>query len=294
MSNLMDVDQPQTKVAPQVKLDPYFLRKVNILTSKDRPFCSFCGALSGFNWFTSQQSQQEDAAVNDVQQFSLCEACFKKGNYPKEMKATDFQQKSLSLEQWDRIQKDLSNENLQQAQSKPTHLSKEQQHKLLNLVLQHGDDWKSIQSEFNLKSKKEAILEFLRVKPDQQFGSKFLLQSENDPKFEKNLRDVEPYNQADQLFLQCELLQKFAESVEHPVIKEKTKQQKEKKRVLKEKRKLTQKIILQELNLMEEELKEMKTVDNSLNKIRHELKNLSSQLFAERVSMTIANKRLSS
>ena len=44
---------------------------------------------------------------------------------------------------------------------------------------------------------------------------------------------------------------------------------------------------------MEEELKELKTVDNTLSKIRHEYKNLMSQMFAERVSLTISNKRLS-
>lgn len=34
--------------------------------------------------------------------------------------------------------------------------------------------------------------------------------------------------------------------------------------------------MVQKLTLMEEELKEMKTVDNTLNKIRHEYKNLMS------------------
>ncbi len=43
---------------------------------------------------------------------------------------------------------------------------------------------------------------------------------------------------------------------------------------------------------MEEELKEMRTVDNTLNKIRHEYKNLMTQMFAERFSLTISNKRL--
>jgi hypothetical protein len=66
-----------------------------------------------------------------------------------------------------------------------------------------------------------------------------------------------------------------------------------KKRILKEKRKLASKIILQELSLMEDELKEMKTVDNTLSKVKHELKNLTTQMFSERVSMAISNKRLS-
>jgi hypothetical protein len=51
--------------------------------------------------------------------------------------------------------------------------------------------------------------------------------------------------------------------------------------------------MIQELLLMEEELKEMKTVDNTLTKIKHDYKNLMSQMFAERVSLTISNKRLS-
>ena len=44
---------------------------------------------------------------------------------------------------------------------------------------------------------------------------------------------------------------------------------------------------------MEEELKEMKMVDNSLNKIKHDYKNLTAQMFGERVSLSISNKRLS-
>lgn len=44
---------------------------------------------------------------------------------------------------------------------------------------------------------------------------------------------------------------------------------------------------------MEDELKELQTVDNTLTKIRHDYKNLMSQMFAERVSMTISSKRLS-
>ena len=66
-----------------------------------------------------------------------------------------------------------------------------------------------------------------------------------------------------------------------------------KKRLAKEKRKIAQKIAIQELMFIEEELKEMKTVDNTLTKIRHEHKNIMSQMFAERVSLMITNKRLS-
>jgi len=75
--------------------------------------------------------------------------------------------------------------------------------------------------------------------------------------------------------------------------KEKDASKELRKKLEREKRKIAQKIMVQKLNLMEEELKEMKTVDNSLSKIRHEYKNLMSQMFAERFSLTISNKRLS-
>ena len=171
--------------------------------------------------------------------------------------------------------------------------------------MQHGDNWKLIADELNLKSKHEAILEFLRIPVDSDFNdpitSKSLLQLTQKPpgatsKYTKDFRDVEPYNQADQLFLQCELLQQFAQQEDRRQKDSKKSNNEEKvlrKRLAKEKRKLAQKIMIQELALMEEELKELKTVDNTLSKIRHDYKNLMSQMFAERVSMTISNKRLS-
>lgn len=44
---------------------------------------------------------------------------------------------------------------------------------------------------------------------------------------------------------------------------------------------------------MEDELKELKTVDNSLTKIKHDYKNLMAQMFAERVSLATSKQRLS-
>ena len=50
----------------------------------------------------------------------------------------------------------------------------------------------------------------------------------------------------------------------------------DKNRLKKEKRKIVQKITVQEVMLIEEELKEMKTVENTQNRVRHEYKNLMS------------------
>lgn len=116
------------------------------------------------------------------------------------------------------------------------------------------------------------------------------------------MKEIEPYNQADQLFLQCELLQQFASTAcDERTLKKRerllklTEEQRarrlERRRLEKEKRKLAQKIMVQRLRLMEEELQEMKTVDHTLGKVKHEFKNLMSQMFAERFSLNIQNKR---
>jgi hypothetical protein len=106
LSNLFDAEHPQTKTFEVQKLDPYFLRRVNILTSRTRPFCAYCGALCGFLWFASSPSEQQRS-------FTLCESCFKKTNYPSSLTEQDFEQRSLPLDQWERLQKDLSEEHVQ-------------------------------------------------------------------------------------------------------------------------------------------------------------------------------------
>lgn len=154
----------------------------------------------------------------DADSFKLCESCYLKGNYPTDLKQSDFESQSLSSVQWERIKRDFTHEVEQTATSKPSLLSSETQQQLLSLVMKHGDDWKRIGMELGFKNKKEVILEFLRAPIEDLKGedssylyqfteSKSLLQNQMPS---KDLRDLEPYNQADQLFLQCELLQQFA------------------------------------------------------------------------------------
>jgi tRNA isopentenyl-2-thiomethyl-A-37 hydroxylase MiaE len=62
-----------------------------------------------------------------------------------------------------------------------------------------------------------------------------------------------------------------------------------KRRVAKEKRKLSHKLFVQDLLLIEEELKEIKTVDAALSKARIDYKNLTTQMFAERFNLSNIN-----
>ena len=51
LNNLFDVEQPSSKATIKAMIDQTCLKKINILTSKDRPFCVFCNALCGFSWY---------------------------------------------------------------------------------------------------------------------------------------------------------------------------------------------------------------------------------------------------
>jgi hypothetical protein len=94
------------------------------------------------------------------------------------------------------MQKDLNEDIQASAKSKPAHLDKEQQHELLANIMKYGDDWKMVTQSMGFKTKKEAILEFLRVKPDYEFGTNYLLNhtSNDQPELCKDLKDVEPFN----------------------------------------------------------------------------------------------------
>ena len=98
--------------------------------------------------------------------YELCDSCFKQGNYPTNDGTTeaDFRVKSLPDHHWDKLSKELTQELENLAKAKPnTHLNKERQEKLMGLVMEHGDDWKKITELMGLKSKRETILEFLKL-----------------------------------------------------------------------------------------------------------------------------------
>ena len=138
-------------------MDKASLRKINLITCKDRPFCAFCNAVTGFTWYTKKE----------VDQYSLCYTCYTKSNFPSDCQPTDFEAHTLPDLQWERISKELTPELESLAKAKPqSQLTPDQQQQLLKLVAELGDDWKTIADTLGLKNKKEAVLEFLRVPLD--------------------------------------------------------------------------------------------------------------------------------
>ena len=52
-------------------IDAACLRKINLLTAKERPFCSYCNNLVGYNWFVENdvvhQKNEEDPVDDQIQ-----------------------------------------------------------------------------------------------------------------------------------------------------------------------------------------------------------------------------------
>lgn len=210
------------------------MRKINLATLKYRPVCSFGESKVGFRWFVAEEPSH----------IVLSEEAFLKGLYPKDVPRDKFSEHSLDPDIWALLEKDFNEENQLQAMTKESQLTTGQVTQLLHLVAENGmDDWKKIADELNLKNRREAILEFMRVKLSDMDMSIFAFQGASP---EKDLKEVPIYNQADMYKHHCSMLISFADRKdsldEDPKPKDATK-----KRIQKQKRKLA-------LSLMQEKL----------------------------------------
>jgi len=105
----------------------------------------------------------------------------------------------------------------------------------------------------------------------------------DDPDY--NLKDIEPYNQADMYMLHCDMLIKFANiDDQSPTAPKHNKRQK------KQKQKAANRLITEKLEQMRQDINQLEKMDTQLTDIKQEQKNLMGQLFSERVSLTIANQ----
>jgi len=80
-------------------LDPVVIRKINLLTSKQRPFCAFCKCLAGFTW----QRYDPNETGESTQGYDLCMTCFAQDKYPAK-DAACLKQNSLSKEHWESLE----------------------------------------------------------------------------------------------------------------------------------------------------------------------------------------------
>jgi hypothetical protein len=83
----------------------------------------------------------------------------------------------------------------------------------LAAVLEHGQDWKKIADEVGIRSSKDALIEFARIKTPELYGSDQYLElhAKTLDKTNKVPRAQKPFSSLDQFFLQCQMLQQFAD-----------------------------------------------------------------------------------
>lgn len=153
-----------------------------------------------------------------------------------------------------------------------------------------GDDWKAVCEKMCLKNKREAILEFMRATTTSDEGYLFDLSKPEEAVPYKNLKESSPLSQADLLFLQCDLLKSFVETAPSTHEKKKTDEQRQKRRLQKEKRKLLHKMFVRDLFMIQDELKELKSVDSFHARARIDCKNLAGQMFSERFNLAMTTK----
>ena len=76
------------------KIDPACLRRINLLTAKERPFCSFCNSLVGFTWYVRKQNPQKVKDKEGEEMMEIDEGDGKeKAERPEENEEADKQDK---------------------------------------------------------------------------------------------------------------------------------------------------------------------------------------------------------
>lgn len=108
LSNLHDVPDDSTacgedngEARPKALIDRACLRKINLLTAKERPFCQVCKALVGFSW--KKRKEESEAELPET----ACLQCFEKEIFTAESREA-YEDCSISRDYWSRLEKDLS------------------------------------------------------------------------------------------------------------------------------------------------------------------------------------------
>lgn len=118
----------------------------------------------GLNWYVAQPK------LDGPDQVFLSTSCYKENTVPVNYSKEDFCEQNLSDEIWEQLVRDLSEENILQAQARSSTLSVEEKAELIEFVVEHGClNWKKISDLLGMKNKREALIKFLRIKvmPDE-------------------------------------------------------------------------------------------------------------------------------
>jgi len=187
-------------------------KKINLIASKKRPGCNFCGNACGYHWYKKRSplnsfDKKEEAILklmgedqslhqtlkNLTQTYILCQECYNLGNFPKVLQAQDFEACTLeSLLKGEKLDSkvlevplevDPGEEPIEDPYPKWT---LEETEALIDAISRRGDDWEAI-ARVDFKDQRsihDILMHFLRLPISESMAIKFqenLAQKQHEP-----------------------------------------------------------------------------------------------------------------
>ncbi len=264
--------KPQSAVRQeQAAADPSAAAAINLATKEKRPGCDFCGELCGFVWFVHMAGARTAGKSEPEYNITLCEQCLENGNFPRVLTKGDFDIRSIKTEF---------------AALEPAgDWTNEETLALLSAVEKHQGEWSKVAEELRGKGRprtaRECTAKFMSLPVSESLSSR-LTSPGGDAGAAEGQNPV-----LMQMGLFAKELERYSSEEPKGKIKEK---RRDKKLVRKEKeeiRRLIGLIVEAQMKKLECKMEFFNEFDSLLQNERQQIKALQSQLFAERINLSM-------
>ena len=136
--------------------------QINFLTKNYRPKCDLCMNLCDLDWYITKESviKNLNNNNNNNSSFLICENCYEKNLFPKDLKKEDFELSNIFniFEPNNKITEKLS-ERIEKEK-----WTKEETKKLIDLIEKFGENWEEIEKNFEgKKTKADCIIHLMQL-----------------------------------------------------------------------------------------------------------------------------------
>ena len=135
--------------------------QINFLTKNYRPKCDLCMNLCDLDWYITKESAIKNLNNNNNNSsFLICENCYEKNLFPKDLKKDDFELSNIFniFEPNSKTTEKLS-ERIEKEK-----WTKEETKKLIDLIEKFGENWEEIEKHFEgKKTKADCIIHLMQL-----------------------------------------------------------------------------------------------------------------------------------
>ena len=135
--------------------------QINFLTKNYRPKCDLCMNLCDLDWYITKESAIKNLNNNNNNSsFLICENCYEKNLFPKDLKKDDFELSNIFniFEPNNKTTEKLS-ERIEKEK-----WTKEETKKLIDLIEKFGENWEEIEKHFEgKKTKADCIIHLMQL-----------------------------------------------------------------------------------------------------------------------------------